>query len=460
MAHNSLAPLLSGSELQADPRWQLVQRIVRTAPFQKSSHLPALLVYLAKNTTNGHLNALTERHIGTAVFGKPAGYSPAEDSAVRVHVRHLRLRLHEFYACEGRLETLIIDIPKGSYTLEFRTLAPGPKLPAATDPVDVPESLPTPGPDVPESLPTPGPVAVPNPQALPQVSGKTRIEFRNLLVAALALIAAGCGFGWYRAALPGRAQVPWPLNSVVDSSRETKVVVADTNTMLRLLRNRKLNLEDYLQSNFLDSMVPPSSDQNVGRLVHYISDAQLTSFADLLVCSNVIRLAGSESGQLSIVSSRGLSQRDLEGGNFVFVGGPTSNPWVSLFKDKLNFEVVEDSPGGRMYFLNEKPRPGEDAIYEGLTHTGSSGDDYATISVLPTNSGNGRLMILQGLRQEGTEALGVLLSNEGNRQTLLHALGFEKDPRTPLYFEALVRARAVAGAPISINIVATRIIQP
>ena len=113
-----------------------------------------------------------------------------------------------------------------------------------------------------------------------------------------------------------------------------------------------------------------------------------------------------------------------------------------------------------MYFLNEKPRPGEDAIYEGLTHTGSSGDDYATISVLPTNSGNGRLMILQGLRQEGTEALGVLLSNEGNRQTLLHALGLEKDPRTPLYFEALVRARAVAGAPISINIVATRIIQP
>lgn len=449
LAHNSLAPLLSGSELQADSRWQLVQRIVRTAPFQKSSYLPALLVYLAKNTIHGHLNALTERHIGTAVFGKPAGYSPAEDSAVRVHVRQLRLRLHEFYACEGRLETLIVDIPKGSYTLEFRPLAPVPQLPVAIDPLAVPETL-----------PTPDTVAVPNPQALPQASGKTRIEFRNLLVAALALIAAGCGFGWYRAALPGRAQVPWPLNSVVDSNRETKVVVADTNTMLRLLRNRKLYLEDYLQSNFLDSMVPPSSDQNVGRLVHYISDAQLTSFADLLVCSNVIRLAGSESGQLSIVSSRGLSQRDLEGGNFIFVGGPTSNPWVSLFKDKLNFEVVEDSPGGRMYFLNEKPRPGEDAIYEGLTHTGSSGDDYATISVLPTNSGNGRLMILQGLRQEGTEALGVLLSNEGNRQTLLHALGFEKDPRTPLYFEALVRARAVAGAPISINIVATRIIQP
>jgi hypothetical protein len=449
LAHNSLAPHLPGSELPTDPRWELVQRVVHTAPFQKSSHLPALLVYLAEKTIHGHHNALTERHIGTAVFGKPAGYSPAEDSAVRVHVRQLRLRLHEFYACEGRLETLIIDIPKGSYTLEFRTLAPEPRPSAVVDPIAVPGAS-----------ATPGPVVVPNPQLSPPVSGKAHFEFRNLLITALALIAAGCGFGWYRASMPSRAEVPWPLNSVVDSTRETRVVVADTNTMLRLLGNRKLNLEDYLQPNFLDSMVPPSSDQNVGRLVHYISDAQLTSFADLLVCSNVIRLAGPESGHLSIVSSRGLSQRDLEGGNFIFVGGPTSNPWVSLFKDKLNFEVVEDSPGGRMYFHNKKPRPGENAFYEGLTHTGSSGDDYATISVLPTNSGNGRLMILQGLRQEGTEALGVLLSNEGNRQTLLQALGFNKDPRTPLYFEALVRARAVAGAPISINIVSSRIIQP
>src|ERR1700733_7609935 len=144
LAHNSLAPLLSGSELQADSRWELVQRIVRTAPFQKSSHLPALLVYLAKNTIHGHLNALTERHIGTAVFGKPIGYSPAEDSSVRVHVRQLRLRLHEYFAREGRDEPMRVDVPKGSYELVFENaynssvlhIEPGP--PAVATPAIAP----------------------------------------------------------------------------------------------------------------------------------------------------------------------------------------------------------------------------------------------------------------------------------------------------------------------------------
>lgn len=100
-------------EFKSDPRWQLLERILLTGPFQKSSRLPTLLCYLAEHSIRGRPDELTEQRIGTAVFGKSAGYSPAEDSAVRVHVRQLRLRLHEYFACEGRDETLVVDIPKG-----------------------------------------------------------------------------------------------------------------------------------------------------------------------------------------------------------------------------------------------------------------------------------------------------------------------------------------------------------
>jgi hypothetical protein len=142
------------------------------------------------------------------------------------------------------------------------------------------------------------------------------------------------------------------------------------------------------------------------------------------------------------------------------VGGPTSNPWVSLFEDKLNFKVVEDGVGGTMYFLNKTPKSGEQPVYQGLKHTGSTGEDYATISLLPTGSGQGNVLILQGLRQEGTEALGVLLADDSDRQQLKRALGMNSDSGSSPYFEALIRARAVAGAPVSINIVATRTIHP
>jgi hypothetical protein len=104
------------------------------------------------------------------------------------------------------------------------------------------------------------------------------------------------------------------------------------------------------------------------------------------------------------------------------------------------------------------PGPGEQATYEGLRYTGSGGEDYAKISLLPNSNGQGNVMILQGLREEGTEALSVLLADEKDRAELSRALNIHPNQKSPTYFEALIRARTVAGAPVSISIVATRIL--
>jgi hypothetical protein len=63
------------SDFRSDSRWHLVERILLTGPFQKSTNLHALLSYLAEYSILGKADALTERQIGMAVFGKPTGYS-------------------------------------------------------------------------------------------------------------------------------------------------------------------------------------------------------------------------------------------------------------------------------------------------------------------------------------------------------------------------------------------------
>src|ERR1700758_1547626 len=103
-------------DLLSDERWQLVQRIVSSPPFQKTTRLRELLEYLAERTLHGHAHELTEQHIGNALFNKPSGYDPLEDSSVRVHVRQLRLKLHEYFDEAGRNEPMILAIPKGSYS--------------------------------------------------------------------------------------------------------------------------------------------------------------------------------------------------------------------------------------------------------------------------------------------------------------------------------------------------------
>lgn len=425
-------------EFRSDARWQLIERILQTGPFQKSAHLTPLLVYLAEQSIKGHHEALTERHIGTAVFGKPVGYSPAEDSTVRVHVRQLRLRLHEYYACEGHAEKLIIEIPKGSYVIEFRSAQPEARAPQEI-----------------RTMPPP-PVAAENPPAKKSSLG---VEVWALIV--VAVVAVFCAFGWYHAAQRTiAADLPWPLSQVIRRNQQTTIVTSDSKSMLRLLGTKEVSLADYLQPGFLDGMIPAHMDAGESRLIDYIADSQLTSYADLTDTATIVRLAGAEASHVRVSSARDLHERDLENGNYIFMGGPTSNPWVLLFENKLNFKVVEDGIGGPMYFLNRSPRPGEQATYQGLPRTGSAGDDYATISLLPTSSENGNVLILQGLRQEGTEALGELLADGTDQAALRRAVGQGAGAGKSPWFEALLRVHAMDGAPLSITVVATREVQP
>src|SRR6266404_6911069 len=109
-------------DLQTDERRQLVQRIVSSPHFQKSTRLRELLQYIVEQTLHGNAHDLTEQHIGNALFHKPSDYSPLEDSSVRVHVRQLRLKLHEYFNEDGRNEPTILEIPKGAYAPVFRAV--------------------------------------------------------------------------------------------------------------------------------------------------------------------------------------------------------------------------------------------------------------------------------------------------------------------------------------------------
>jgi hypothetical protein len=421
----------AAASLRSDPRWMLVERILLTVPFQKSTNLHGLFTYLAELSILNRIDALTERQIGIAVFGKPADYSPAEDSAVRVHVRQLRLRIHEYFSQEGRSEALRVDIPKGSYALEFHE-AESDIAPRLNSQLVMHTEL-----------------------VSPHKPWVKEVLFWTAIAAALL-----CGAGWYRSARAvSHPQAPWPLGAVIQPDRQTRVVVSDSSLMLRLLGQHETTLDEYLQPGYREKLIPQHLPENLDRLMDYVSNSQLSSFADLTTIAALVKLAGPLNGQLVLTSARDLDRRGLKQGNYVFVGSPTSNPWVSLFADKLNFQEVEETVGGRIYFLNRNPLPGEQKQYQGLTSTGSTGEDYATISVLPGPIGQGNVMILQGLRQEGTEALSALLADAGNRDRLQKAVERSSKSTSP-YFEALVRSQAVAGAPVSLNIVAVRSIQP
>ena len=69
--------------------------------------------------------------IAVEVFGRDAGYDPKIDGIVRTEAMRLRTRVDKYYANEGSLDPVVIELPKGGYrpVLRQRTTA----APAAAD---------------------------------------------------------------------------------------------------------------------------------------------------------------------------------------------------------------------------------------------------------------------------------------------------------------------------------------
>lgn len=422
------------ADLSLDPRWQLIERIVQTESFQKSTRLPRLLLYLARHTIQGDRRKLTEQAIGQAVFGKGQRYDPAEDSSVRVYARQLRLRLHEYYDSTGVHEELVVSVPKGGYALDFSPAS-------SSNPAHIAPLADSPS----------------NDRSVFGFNLTTLLCCSSAILLALTFFF---GFEWYRAASVPVPVVPWPLSNVIHKDVQTTLVTADAGFALRMLGDQEVPLDSYIDHSYLQPILPKHMSENESIVLHYFDSTRITSEADAEVAAVISSLAGPYSENLSIRSARDINANDLTHGNFIFVGSKTSNPWVELLDSRMNFQIVEDGPHGLRYVLNRDPHAGEKKIYQSKSmDTLASGDDYAVIALLPGKAGGGSSLLLEGVRMEGTEAAITLLRSQAGRAKLQNKLASINGGRAPRYFEALLHAQSIAGATISVDIIAARVLQ-
>jgi hypothetical protein len=348
------------------------------------------------------------------------------------------LKLHEYFNEDGRNEPLILEIPKGAYAPAFRAAVQKPVAPAL-EPVST---------------------------VLPAIPWRRRAFVPWAMCGVLVVV---CSTLLYRSA-PSRAvsastpaPLTWPFSQVFDARHQTIMVVADSNYgMSRILASRTGSLDQYLRRDFQQGPTVSKIGEADSRLSDYIANSTLTSFADVADVVSLLKMAGPLQSQVSVRYPRDLRMRDLDHENYIFIGSPASNPWVALLQDKLNFRESESVVGKSVkVFVNKTPLPGEQPRYEGLRWTGTQGEDYATISLLPNPTHDGSVLALQGLQQEGTEAAGRFLADEENRRQLMNALHISAADGASqnIWFEALIRSRTVSGAPNSTTLVAVRRIQ-
>jgi hypothetical protein len=432
----SVAVEESKLDFEGNPRWQLMQRIIASPQFARSTRLKSFLQYVMKCTLLEHSEQVTEQQIGVHVFGKPADYNAAEDNIVRSQARFLRGKLAEYFASEaGREESLILTIPKGSY------------LPCFT-----PRTA-----TVFAALESPA-VALASQTARP----RRFLPMRTYWVAA-AIVALLCMVALLARPRPWQPSGPveaaiWPR--VFDSHRPTTIVAADyIFSMAQEAAGHAMTLDEYLGADYFDRIAKLNQASGLERLFPNIAQRHYTGFENVTVVARLMSLKPAQSTRTEVRFARDMTMRDLEAGNVILLGSKQSNPWDSLFEPKLNYRFEFRNESHSVYIMNRAPRPGEEAEYLPSALDAPSREVYGGIVFLPNVNRESNILILQGTSMAGLEIALQVLDNPALFRDLVRRLGAggRRDGELP-YFEALIGARTLNGVAGESTIVACRVI--
>ena len=100
-----------------------IDKIINSQVLHGSESLCKLLRYLGEHALDHPGSSLKEYQIATEVFGRPHDFDPQHDSTIRVQAGRLRLKLAEYYSTEGAQDTLVVEMPKGTYVVSFHNRA-------------------------------------------------------------------------------------------------------------------------------------------------------------------------------------------------------------------------------------------------------------------------------------------------------------------------------------------------
>src|SRR6516164_3794944 len=109
--------------ISIEEKRQALERVIASRTFSRSDQLRSFLRYICEAEFEGRAHELNEYVLGVSVLGRPADYSPTEDSCVRTRAYELRNKLKSYYRVEAPDDPVQIEIRKGAYIPQFQRTA-------------------------------------------------------------------------------------------------------------------------------------------------------------------------------------------------------------------------------------------------------------------------------------------------------------------------------------------------
>jgi len=400
-----------------------IERLVNSHVLHGSESLCKLLRYLAKHALDHPGSPIKEYQIATEVFGRSTDFDPQLDSMVRVQAGRLRGKLSEYYSSDGAEDSVVVELPKGTYVLSFH-----PRVPAARSHSG----------SAADKWEGTGDAHSYRKWAIATVS------LGVLLVAAAAVILsllssrnpAQAGLSRDTEVAPAAFRVFW--NGFVSGQEEPWVIFSNAafvgrpETGMRYYDNGK--------------------DKGSFILDHY------TGVGEVLAIHELDRVFDLLHRQLRVKRGSLFSLDDAKNNNLIFVGSPFEN--LTLLEipgtQEFLFRRADSGPRkGDEAIINVHPHPGEAKMFFGPLGGVPLTEDYAVVALVKGLNPGQAVLILAGTTTIGTQAAVEYVCRQSSVEELLLRLPVSQAGQLKP-FEAVIRVKVTRGVPVGTELVALR----
>jgi hypothetical protein len=343
-----------------------LDRILQSPGFRTSKRSQEFLRYIVVTTLNGHVDDLKERVIGHVVFHRLPDYDTGEHSIVRVKANELRKRLAQFYSEVSEPSVVQIQLPRGSYTPEFRWMT-----------ISKPEASP-------ESV-----ISAEQSQPIPRVFP----HLRHFVVAGLVvlLLAVAC---WRFIGMTHTAGVVdqfW--QPVLQGANAPLICVADPEV---------LKLSDNYNTLAFNGTLPASvpASELVRDSGHYVG------WGDAVALTQLSTFFALHQKKPEIRMSNDVSYTELSRAPAILIGART-NQWTMQLANNLRF-VFERT--ATQSYIRDNENPGNKWSFE----LGPPKVDYIVITRVFESKTGKMIVLAAGLSHFGTQVAGEILTNPAN----------------------------------------------
>jgi hypothetical protein len=250
---------------------------------------------------------------------------------------------------------------------------------------------------------------------------------------------------------------PWQADPVSEafwsqffaSGDPVDIVTADTSYALAEdMLHRPISLDDYLDYKYKSYADLPGVTPATRDALNLVLDRNTGSVGDFEAAERIMEM-DAHSSALKLASARAYTPQSIKNNNVILIGSRESNPWVELYKDRLNFFVEYDPALHRSYIANRSPVAGEQRVYEILNDKDRA---YSVVAFIPNLSEHRYTLIIAGTDSQGTRAAGEFVTSRAGIAAIRQRLPAAQYP----YFEVLLSSSRIEGTTLNTSIQASR----